>query len=78
MKERCYFCKGELRFSNEVVDFRWGDEIMVVEGVPCKVCLQCGEKYLSGNVYKRIEEIAKWKRKRKLIRCIKVDVVAYS
>jgi len=42
---KCYFCKGKIEEKRVRVDFRWGDELVVIEDVPAEVCQQCGEKY---------------------------------
>jgi YgiT-type zinc finger domain-containing protein len=57
--ETCYFCrKGILEDKKATVDFRWGDKLIVIEGVPAKVCSECGEKYYSAEVSKQMEKIA--------------------
>jgi len=57
--ETCYFCrKGILEDKKVTVDFRWGDKLIVIEEVPAKVCNECGEKYYSAEVSKKMEEIA--------------------
>ena len=58
---RCYFCKGKVVEKKVKVDFRWGDELVVIEDVPAEVCQQCGEKYFSPEVYKEMENLAKTK-----------------
>jgi YgiT-type zinc finger domain-containing protein len=54
--EKCYFCrKGILEKKKVVVDFRWGNQLTVIEDVPAKVCNECGEKYYSAEVSREIE-----------------------
>ena len=58
--ETCYFCqKGVLEDKKVTVDFRWGDKLIVIEEVPAKVCNECGEKYYSAEVSRKMEMIAK-------------------
>ena len=58
--ETCYFCqKGVLEGKKVTVDFRWGDKLIVIEEVPAKVCNECGERYYSAEVSRKMEMIAK-------------------
>ncbi len=55
----CYFCrKGILEDRIVTVDFRWGNKLVVIEEVPAKVCNECGERYYSADVSRRMEKIA--------------------
>jgi len=66
--ETCYFCsKGILEDKKVTVDFRWGNELIVIEEVPVKVCNECGEKYYSAEVSKEMEKIAIEGKKEKII-----------
>lgn len=73
---RCYFCKGKIEEKRVRVDFRWGDELVVIEDVPAEVCHQCGEKYFSPEVYKAMEKLAKTKEKR--VKHIAIDVIKFE
>lgn len=53
----CYFCKGKTEIKNVDVDFRWGDKLFVVKNVPVEVCTQCGERYYSAEVSKKLDEL---------------------
>lgn len=59
MAHKCFFCKGRLTPQKVNVDFRRGEDLVVIEGVPAMVCSQCGEKYLDARVYKQMEKLAK-------------------
>lgn len=59
MVSKCYFCKGSVRKSRVIIDYRWGDELFVIENVPAGLCDQCGEKYLDSSVYKELEALVK-------------------
>ena len=63
MHKRCYFCKGKVSEEEVVVDFRWGQDLVVIEDVPAGVCHQCGEKYFDSKVYKEMEKLARAKEK---------------
>lgn len=54
--EKCYFCRKDiLEEKKVVVDFRWGNKLTVIEDVSAKVCNECGEKYYSAEVSRKIE-----------------------
>ena len=76
MFNKCYFCKGEVVQQNVTLDYRWGDDLMVIKDVPCGVCRQCGEKYLSSRVYKELERMAKTKNNTK--EKITIDVLTFA
>lgn len=72
--ETCYFCsRGIVEEKHVTVDFRWGEELVIIENVPAKVCNECGERYYAAKVVRQMEQIAKEKRKGREIR---VSVVA--
>jgi YgiT-type zinc finger domain-containing protein len=72
--ETCYFCgRGVLAKRQLTVDFRWGDQLVIIEDVPAKVCNECGERYYAAKVVRQMERIAKERPKKKEIR---VPVVA--
>lgn len=56
---KCFFCKGKTEIKNVDVDFRWGDKLFVVEKVPIEICTQCGERYYSAEVSKKLDELVK-------------------
>ncbi|MBI4517306.1 MAG: type II toxin-antitoxin system MqsA family antitoxin [Deltaproteobacteria bacterium] len=61
--ESCYFCRrGVLERRRVTVDFRWGDELTVIENVPATVCNECGEQYYAANVVRQMERFAKARR----------------
>ena len=53
----CFMCKGDLEVKkvNYVVDLE--DTIIVIKGVPAKVCTQCGEQYFDDETAENIERI---------------------
>lgn len=66
MAETCYFCmRGILEVKRVTVDFRWGNQLTIIENVPAKVCNECGERYYSAPVVRQMEQIAKEGRKEK-------------
>ncbi len=72
--ETCYFCsRGILEEKHVTVDYRWSEELVIIENVPAKVCNECGERYYAARVVRQMEQIAKERRKGREIR---VPVVA--
>ena len=53
----CYFCKGTTEIKNIDVDFRWEGKLYVIKDVPVEVCGQCGEKYYSAEISKKIDNL---------------------
>ena len=53
----CFFCKGEKEsgFTTDVTDL--GTCIVIVRGVPCYKCTQCGETTFDLIVGERLEQI---------------------
>ena len=76
MADKCFFCKGKLAQEKVNVDFRWGKDLIVIEGVPAMVCRQCGEKYLDAEVYKEMERLAKGRIKP--LKRLTIDVIKFE
>lgn len=53
----CFKCKGKLEEKkvNYVVDLE--NTIIVIKGVPAKVCINCGEQYFNDETSENIESI---------------------
>ncbi len=53
----CFRCKGNLEKKkvNYVVDLE--KTIIIIKGVPAKVCEQCGEQYFDDETAENIEKI---------------------
>jgi HTH-type transcriptional regulator / antitoxin MqsA len=45
------------------VDLRINDKLLIVEGVPAKVCDTCGEKIFTPDVTKKLQNLAKRRKK---------------
>lgn len=54
---KCFMCNGDLEEKkvNYVVDLE--DTIIIIKGVPAKVCSQCGEQYFDDKTSENIERI---------------------
>ncbi len=53
----CFMCKGEVieKKVNYMVDLE--STIIIIKGVPAKVCAQCGEQYFDDQTSENIENI---------------------
>ena len=63
---KCHFCGGEVLEKRVTVDYRWGEELVVViENVPVGVCQACGEQYFKAEVVREMEKLARSEEKPK-------------
>lgn len=76
MLDTCYFCKGKVIQQQVTIDYRWGDDLVVIKDVPAGVCQQCGEKYLRSGVYKDLESLAQ--SKSHFMGKMTVDILAFE
>jgi YgiT-type zinc finger domain-containing protein len=76
MLDKCYFCKATVVQQQVNVDYRWGNTLMVIKNVPAGLCQQCGEKYLSSDVYKELERLAK--SKSHLMGKMTIDILTFE
>lgn len=53
----CFMCKGEFieKKINYMVDLE--NTIIIIKGVPAKICIQCGEQYFEDKTSENIEKI---------------------
>jgi len=61
----CAMCGGKLKEKRVKVELWVGDELIVIEDVPARVCEACGEKYFSAEVSKKIDELISTRPKAK-------------
>jgi len=76
MADKCFFCKGKVAQEKVNVDFRWGENLIVIEDVPARVCRQCGEKYFDAEVYRDMEKLAKGRMKP--LKHLSIDVIKFE
>jgi len=72
----CEFCDGTVEQRVILTDFHYMGRTIYVDGVPARVCRQCGERYFDGVVYERLEAIAK--RSGRLKRTIQFPFARYT
>lgn len=54
----CYFCGGKIkRITVGNFDYRLEGLLYVIKNVPAGICLQCGEKYVTAEAAKKINQI---------------------
>lgn len=53
----CFMCKGELEKKKVSYLVDLGKTIIIIKGVPAKVCKQCGEQYFDDETSENIEKI---------------------
>ena len=53
----CFRCKGKIEEKkvNYMVDLE--NTIIIIKGVPAKVCIECGEQYFDDKTAENIEKI---------------------
>lgn len=53
----CFFCGGEVKEQHIVREVWRNGELCLIAGVPIGVCQQCGEKFITPEVARRIDAI---------------------
>lgn len=53
----CYYCSGQLEPSTTETLLHCGEWLLVLKGVPCDQCKQCGEGYFTTKTMAQLEEI---------------------
>lgn len=59
----CRVCRGGMTNKTITVDLRINNKLMIVEGVPAKVCDHCGERVFTPAVTKKLQNLAKIRKK---------------
>lgn len=70
----CSFCGGEVREEAVELDYRYKGKLYIFQNVPTGVCQQCGEKYLTAQVAKKIEDRIHSKKDWKQTVSVPVDI----
>lgn len=53
----CFFCKGDMKSDTTKHFVDLGECDVIIRGVPCHKCTQCGEVAFDYNVGERLEQI---------------------
>lgn len=75
-RPRCAECGGTLRTRSITHTQAWGGKLSRVENVPARVCVQCGEVWLAGEVSQKIDRILRSPPKAK--KYLQVPVFSFS
>ena len=59
----CFKCKGNLEVKNVNYMVDLEETIIIIKGVPAKVCTQCGEQYFDDETAENIEKIVEQLKK---------------
>ncbi len=70
----CSFCGGEVKGEKVELDYRYKGKLYVFQNVPAGVCQQCGEKYLTAEVAKKVENRIQTKQKWDKTIAVPIDV----
>ena len=54
---KCFFCKGNMTNARTTDVTDLGSSIIIIRGIPCHKCDQCGEVSFSLDVAERLEQI---------------------
>ena len=71
----CPVCGGILENKTIQIDFRYGGQLVIVDGVPAQVCKGCGEQLVTAATSKQIDALLD--SKIKPIRSIAVPVFPF-
>ena len=76
MSRNCYFCQAKTGIKSVDVDFRWEGKLYVIKNVPIEVCTQCGERYYSAEISKKIDDLVQTEKAP--VQTIKVPVLEFT
>ncbi len=51
----CWYCGGEVIEQSQTIDYRYHGKLYILENIPTGVCTQCGEKFFTAEVSKKME-----------------------
>ena len=52
----CTYCGGDVLEKLERIDYRYHGQLFIIENVPVGICDQCGEKFFTAEMAKKLEE----------------------
>ena len=55
----CCFCDGNLKKGTTDLVIKIDDEIISIKDIPALICGNCGEKYFSPEISRKIDEVMK-------------------
>ena len=79
-QDHCSCCNGKLKQGKTDFVVNVGNDLVVIRNVPALICAQCGEKYFSAEVSRKIDAVMEQyhtgKLKSSSISAIEVDLSA--
>jgi len=57
--DNCVYCGGEVEERLDRLDYRFHGQLFIIEDVRLGVCSQCGEKFLTAETAKKLENMAR-------------------
>lgn len=72
----CEYCDGKVEPRVIRAPFHFGRQTIYVDHVPAWVCKKCGEKYYDASVVKRLEQIAR--RRRRISKTVSFPLAEYD
>ncbi|MBI1870870.1 MAG: YgiT-type zinc finger protein [Chlamydiae bacterium] len=72
----CIHCGGEVLEKLDRLDYRYQDQLFIMENVPVGICNQCGEKFLTNQTVKKLDHAACTSGK--VIKTISVPVISIA
>jgi YgiT-type zinc finger domain-containing protein len=69
----CFICKSDdVKESTTVQTYQENGHLIVIKGIPCLECKNCGETYLTTEVLKALEKFLD------TVQCAEVEIVSYD
>ena len=53
----CWYCGGEVTEQLQTIDYRLEGKLFILENIPTGVCSQCGEKFFTAKISKKMETL---------------------
>ena len=73
----CIYCKGEVFEKKDRVDYRYHGQLFIVENVSVGVCNQCGEKFFTAEIAKKLEQAAS-RTSNQSVRTVAIPVISIA
>lgn len=72
----CEYCNGRLTRRRVTESYSWEGALVIIEGVPVRVCHGCGERYYPAGVIDPMQKIAR--NRGKIRRKITIPVARFG
>jgi YgiT-type zinc finger domain-containing protein len=58
-QDKCCFCDGKLKKGSTDLVIKVDDEIISIKDIPACICENCGEKFFTPDISRKIDEVMK-------------------